>query len=299
MFVAVAWSHTIQAAPPPGARAGSGKISVTTQPPGATVFVDGHPSGKAPTAVEGLGPGRYFVRTELDGYRPVDSVVELSSSQNSQSLSLELISINAPRPVEPAPTVVAVKPAPPAPVPVRVATPAPATPAPVRASTPPPATPVAVAPPRATPVPVPAPIPPPVSPETPGDADQAILELVAAHLKSISDGDVDAYVRLCAAKVDFYDEGMQSRDTIRRTRQKLKERWPVYEITNVRDVAVRAGDKPEVKRAAVTYDWHVSNLKTGKKAAGTASDLLDFKQTDGQWLIVKARQNVERKKSSR
>ncbi|MGB8170873.1 MAG: hypothetical protein WCF18_25435, partial [Chthoniobacteraceae bacterium] len=134
-----------------------------------------------------------------------------------------------------------------------------------------------------------------IEPAPTGDADALIFDRVAAHLKSISSGDIDTYLRLCAAKVDLYDEGMQSRDAIRKSRQKLKERWPVYEITNVRDVAVRATDKPDVKRASVTYDWNVSNPKTGKRASGTANDLLDFKQIGGEWLIVKARQNVDRK----
>jgi len=85
-------------------------------------------------------------------------------------------------------------------------------------------------------------------------------------------------------------------DVIRKSRQKLKDRWPTYEITKVRDLSVRATEKPDVRRAAVTYDWSVSNAKTGKSASGTACDLLDFKQTGGGWQIVKARQNVERKK---
>jgi hypothetical protein len=288
--IILALAGTSFAATPPGARPGTGRLAVSTQPTGATIYVDGHPSGKAPAEVDGLGPGRYFVRAELDGYRPAETVIEISSSQANRSVAFELISTSAPRPVEvaPAPAVVAPKPT----------TPIPATPAPVRAATPAPVEPIAVAPPRATPAPVAAPAPAVPVAAGGGEADETILGLVSAHLKSISEGDIDAYLRLCAAKVDLYDEGMQSKDSIRRSRQKLKERWPVYEISNVREVAVRPTDKVDVKRAAVTYDWNVSNPKTGKKANGTASDFLDFKQVDGQWLIVKARQNVERKKSS-
>ncbi len=291
VLVLAAASGSLLAAAPPGARAGSGRIAVTTQPAGATIYIDGHASGKAPREIEGLGPGRYFVRVELDGYRPADAVVDLSSSQNSRTLDVELISNSAPRRVEPAPVapIATPRPAPP------VATPPPATPIPTA---------VIPAPPRATPAPVavrpvepPATAPSPVPAAVPtGETDEVILRLVAAHLKSITDGDVDTYLRLCASKVDLYDEGMQTRDAIRKSRQKLKERWPVYEISNVRDLAVRDTDKSDVRRAAVTYDWNVSNPQTGKKASGTASDLLDFKQTGGQWLIVKARQNVERSK---
>jgi hypothetical protein len=273
--IAIAFSFSL------GGAAEAGKITVTTQPAGATIYIDGQASGKAPAQIEGLGPGRYFVRVELDGYRAGEAVVEVSSGQNAPALTLNLLSNSIPHPAEPLPAPAATpRSAPPAPQPV--------------------STPVPVAPPRATPAPTPAPPPvaPAVAPDAATDSDEAILTLVNAQLKAITDGDIDAYLRLCAAKVDLYDEGVQSREAIRRSRQKLKERWPVYEISNIRDLAVRAAEQPGVKRAAVTYDWNVSNPKTGKKASGTASDLLDFKQIDGQWLIVKARQNVDRKKKS-
>lgn len=285
VFVCVFLAASTLAAPP-GARPGSGRISIFTQPAGAAVYVDGHPSGKTPATVEGLGPGRYFVRVEMDGYRAGESVVEISSGQNSPSLSLDLTSNSAPPRTEAAPALVA----PAAPVPL-----APSTPAPLRVEPPAPNPPAATPSPRATPTPIPS-VPSPAPAPAPG-SDEDILELVAAHLKSISDGDIDAFLRLCASKVDWYDEGMQSRESIRRSRKNLKERWPVYEIANVREVTVRPGEKADVKRAAVSYDWNVSNPKTGKKASGTASDVLDFKQVDGQWLIVRARQNVERRKS--
>jgi ketosteroid isomerase-like protein len=260
-------------------RTGNGRIAVGTLPGGATIYLDGQAAGKTPGEIEGLGPGRYFLRLELDGYRPAEIVVELSSGQNYQSPAIELVPVGAPvRQVEPPPPMPA------------------ATPAPVVRATPPPmpaATPVPVPPPAATP-------PPPVAPAAaaPTSAtadDETISRLVSAHLKAIADGDIETYLRLCAPKVELYDEGLQGHEFIRKSRQKLKDRWPVYEISNVRDFAVRATDRPDVRRAAVTYDWNVSNPKTGKKASGTASDLLDFRQTAGQWLIVKARQNVDRK----
>jgi len=289
VLIAYAASSLLLAAAPPGGKSGAGRITVTTQPAGAAIFIDGQASGKTPTEIEGLGPGRYLQRAEIDGYRAGEAVVEISSSQSAPSVVLELISNSAPRRVEPAP-VVAPRPATSVPAP-------PSTPLPVTIPRPATPAPIAVATPRATPAPAPIPPPTPAT-DAAGDSDENILRLVAAHLKTISDGDIDAFLRLCASKVDLYDEGMQTRESIRRSRQKLKERWPVYEISNVRTVAVRAVDQPGVKRAAVTYDWNVSNPRTGKKASGTASDLLDFKQIDGQWLLVKARQNVDRKKKS-
>lgn len=287
IFVALAPSGSRVMAASAEGRSGPGRISVTTQPPGAVIYVDGQASGKSPKEIEGLRPGRYFVRAELDGYRPAEAVVEISSSEGAQSIAFQLTSSSAARPAPVAETrPVAPAPAPPTPV------------APVRMATPIPAPSVAAATPLATPTPRPAAVAPAPSeaPAPATDSDETIRGLVAAHLKSISDGDIDAYLRLCAAKVDLYDEGMQSRESIRRSRQKLKERWPVYEISNIRDVVVRGTDQSEVKRAAVTYDWNVSNPKTGKKASGTANDLLDFKQIAGQWQMVKARQNVDRKK---
>src|SRR5207244_3295211 len=98
---------------------------------------------------------------------------------------------------------------------------------------------------RATPAPSAAtPVSAPAAPAE--DEDETIRRLVAAHLKAIADGDIATYLRLCAPKVDLYDEGLQSHDSIRKTRQKLKERWPVYEISNVRDLSVRTTEKPDV-----------------------------------------------------
>ena len=255
------------AAPPQGGKGGSSRLALTTQPAGATIFVDGHPSGKTPGEVDGLGPGRYFVRLELEGYRPAELVVELSAGQRFQPALIELISNSAPHP----PVAVA----PPPPPPLKVV----ATPAPVRATPPPAATPAPAA----------------AAPAAPADEEQSIRSLVNSYLQSIAASDISAYLRLCAPKVDYYDEGMQSHDGIRKIRQKQKDRWPAYEIANVREVSIRTTDKPGVRRASVTYDWSVSNSATGRKASGTASDLIDIRQTGGQWLIVKTRQNVDRK----
>lgn len=271
------------------AKSGSGKITVATQPPGATIYVDGQPSGKTPGTVEELGPGRYFVRVELDGFHPEEMVVELSNGQAFQAPPIDLTSKTTPRRIAPTAAAPAPPVVPPSAPPVALATPAPA---PVPRATPVPAAPVPVA------APAPAP-PPPAAPAPAAVAtgeEETIQKLVTAHLKSIADGDIATYLRLCASKVDLYDEGVQGHDSIRKSRQKLKDRWPSYEIANVRDLSIRATDKPDTRRASVTYDWNVSNPKTGKQAKGTASDSIDFKKVGGEWLIVKMRQNVDRSK---
>src|SRR5260221_12646681 len=162
LLLLVTMHAALVVAAPPGARSGTSKIVLATQPPGAAIFLDGQASGKTPGEVDGLGAGRYFVRLELDGYRPAELVVELSSGQSYQSPTIELVSTSAPRRAEPAPPPVAVavaRPAPPAPTPVR-ATPAPARAAPVAVATPPAAA--------------------PAEPAAAGDEDETIRRLVAA-----------------------------------------------------------------------------------------------------------------------
>ncbi len=293
--------------------AAAGRIVVQTVPAGATVYLDGQPNGKSPAAIEGLAPGRYFVRVELTGYRPVDLLVDLASGQKYQSPTLELVSESAPAapaaaaPPRPAPT------ATPSPAPSAVndrpleaggfpssaGSVVPVPPAALVRATPPPAVaatpiPVAVvpAPPAVASAAPPAPAPAAGEPPTPADA--AVQTAVNDYLNAIADGDVDGYVQLCAPAVEFYEDGTKTPAAIRKIRQQFKERWPVYKIENVRDGKIGAGDKPGVKRASVTYDWSVSNPKTGKKSSGTATDLLDFREMKGKWLLVRARQAVDR-----
>jgi len=282
------------------AAGGAGRIAIQTAPAGATVYLDGQPNGKSPAAIEGLAPGRYFVRVELDGYRPAEIVVELGSGQRYQSPALELIPEGEPLP---RPVAAAQAPAIPTPAPPPRATPAP--PAAPIAKTPEAGLPP---PPAASVTPVPAPSttqsgPATTTPPAPAadpaaaptsDDDAAVQVVVNDYLNAIADSDVEAYVKLCAPSVEFYEDGTKTPTAIRKIRQQFHERWPVYKIDNVRDGRIRPGDKPGVKRASVTYDWTVSNPKTGKKASGTATDQLDFRESKGKWLLVRTRQVVDR-----
>jgi hypothetical protein len=267
--------------------AGPGRIAVQTVPAGATVLLDGQPSGKSPVAIEGLSAGRYFVRVELDGFRPADVVVDLSSGQKYQSPPIELISVNAPPPkVEPAAPPIAPRPV--------------ATPAPVPAATPRPIEAVVAPPPAPVPTP-PAPVTPPapepaatISPATADPVETTIRERVQTHLQTLVDGDVASYLEICAPTVDLYEEGAKNHAAIRKSREQLRGRWPSYEISNVRDLKILPPDRAGMRRASVAYDWNVSNPKTGKKASGSANDQLDFREVGGKWLLVRLRQNVER-----
>jgi hypothetical protein len=272
------------------AAGGAGRIAVQTVPAGATVYVDGQPSGKSPAAVEGLAPGRYFVRVELDGFRAAELVVELAAGQRYQSPAIELVSSSAPAPRLSETTVAPASPGLPAPVSKTPSTPVspPAAIAAIAAR----ATPAPVAP----PAPVTAPETAPAAPSAEGGSSEetAVKSTVNDYLTAIADGNIGAYVELCAPSVEFYEDGTKTPAAIRKVRQQFKDRWPVYEIENVRDLSVKAADRPGTKRASVTYDWKVSNPKTGKKASGTATDQLDFREIKGKWLIVRARQVVDR-----
>ncbi len=47
----------------------TGLVYVSTNPPGATVYIDGRPAHqKTPTAIRDLTPGQHFIRIELSGY---------------------------------------------------------------------------------------------------------------------------------------------------------------------------------------------------------------------------------------
>jgi len=52
------------------AKAELGKVHVESTPPGATVYLDGVPQGKAPVTLTGMHRGRHFVRVVADGFLP-------------------------------------------------------------------------------------------------------------------------------------------------------------------------------------------------------------------------------------
>jgi serine/threonine-protein kinase len=64
----------------PAAARGTGGLDVTSDPPGAHVFVDGSPSGlKTPAVLAGLAAGtRVSIRLDKDGYAPITKELEIS-----------------------------------------------------------------------------------------------------------------------------------------------------------------------------------------------------------------------------
>lgn len=58
-----------------------GSIRVASEPPGATVVVQGKPPGPAPLLLGALDEGRYIVRCELDGHLPQEHAVSVRDGE--------------------------------------------------------------------------------------------------------------------------------------------------------------------------------------------------------------------------
>jgi TonB family protein len=66
----------------------SGTLRVESQPPGATVMVDGQSRGVTPLEVPGLALGSHEVKVELKGFTPAIQKVELTSQPVDVKLAL-------------------------------------------------------------------------------------------------------------------------------------------------------------------------------------------------------------------
>ena len=240
----------------------TGSIYVNTLPAGATVFLDGESKRLTPMRLENVPLRSTLLALEKDGYVRKEMMINAGPGGLRQPPLIELDR----KPIEPPR----------------------ATPPPVELprSTPPPPTPSTPRP-SATPLPSPPIIEFPPATTLDADTPEAVVKTYVQALMTV---DPAAYLELCAPRVDFFDGGMQTHDRIRRDRQKLAERWPVYRVKNLRDISVGDAGKPETKRVAFTYDWEVSNPAKKLERSGTAHDILDLHKTGGRWLITKMRQ---------
>lgn len=64
------------------ARAAS--LRITTDPPGASVSVDGSPPRASPATFEALSPGRHYVTIERDGFRPEAQLVNVAAGEPTE-----------------------------------------------------------------------------------------------------------------------------------------------------------------------------------------------------------------------
>ena len=77
-----------QGLPPPGPQAV--EVHIKTDPPGATLFVDGVMVGKGPQKV-GLNPGNHRIRALKSGYFTAEELLTLSSGTKNQGLTIKLM----------------------------------------------------------------------------------------------------------------------------------------------------------------------------------------------------------------
>ncbi len=65
-----------------------GVLSISSNPIGADVYIDGVPKGVTPLEIE-VEPGRHILRLELEGYKPIEKEIEISAGESSK-LNFEL-----------------------------------------------------------------------------------------------------------------------------------------------------------------------------------------------------------------
>ena len=75
--------------PPPGPSAV--EVTVATQPPGATVVIDGTPMGAGPVTVK-LNPGPHRLKAAKSGYFAADQKLVVASGDQPKKIELTLVS---------------------------------------------------------------------------------------------------------------------------------------------------------------------------------------------------------------
>lgn len=63
---------------------GSGSLSVTTNPAGAQVYVDGGMKGITPTMIPGLSPGAHSIVLKMEGYQDLSTSIIITTGQISE-----------------------------------------------------------------------------------------------------------------------------------------------------------------------------------------------------------------------
>ncbi|WFN34087.1 PEGA domain-containing protein [Methanogenium sp. S4BF] len=83
----------------PTSSAATGKLAVSTSPPGARISIDGSLSGRmTPATISAIPAGTHTIRLQLDGYAPAEATVTITAGQTA-SLSLPLAPGGAATPV--------------------------------------------------------------------------------------------------------------------------------------------------------------------------------------------------------
>jgi eukaryotic-like serine/threonine-protein kinase len=69
---------------------------IETRPPGASVWIDGHPAGNAPLSIEDLRPGLHQVRVVRDGYAPAELSFEIPEGTSAPPLRFVMAPLHTP-----------------------------------------------------------------------------------------------------------------------------------------------------------------------------------------------------------
>lgn len=79
--------------------AGTGKLAISTSPPGAEIFIDDTSVGRmTPATISGLPPGTHTIQLHLSGYTPAEATVTVAAGQTT-TLSLPLAPGGAETPI--------------------------------------------------------------------------------------------------------------------------------------------------------------------------------------------------------
>jgi hypothetical protein len=76
-------TQAAMAAVPPVNVPATGALSVTTNPAGATVFIDGTQRGVSPTTIPGLAPGSHTLLLKMTGYNDLTATVTITAGQTA------------------------------------------------------------------------------------------------------------------------------------------------------------------------------------------------------------------------
>ena len=69
----------------------SGNLTLKTEPPGASVFLNGHLAGATPVSLHGLERGAYSLRLEKDGYTPLSRSITLANGEMAMDEKLSRV----------------------------------------------------------------------------------------------------------------------------------------------------------------------------------------------------------------
>jgi hypothetical protein len=187
----------------------------------------------------------------------------------------------------PAPSIVPYSP-PPTSSPIASTTPS----SPVPTAAPSVTAPVYVPPPSST---APAYVPPPLPRTTPSTtAAEQIRQFVAEHLRKMERCDCDGVLSDYASSVDYFDNGVVSKDFIARDCSAYVKAWPqiTLQLTGMIDVRESGAS---VHTVSFGYDFDARNKAKGKTSRGHSANTWRVQNSLGEFRITYHRETVTKR----